>query len=98
MFLYFHYGKILKKQEVTKARKIYSERLKIYISDLVKNVRAEYDLTQEEMATKLMMDTRSYSEIERGKNSCGLLTFLLLIREFDLKNVEFLDEILKCLS
>lgn len=35
--------------------------------------------TQEEMAASLCMSVRAYSDLERGKSCCGLITLLLYL-------------------
>lgn len=39
----------------------------------------QFELTQEQMASLLNMDRRSYAAIESKQNSCGLLTFLIYL-------------------
>jgi DNA-binding helix-turn-helix protein len=57
--------------------------LKRYLRNLVLRTRAEYGLTQEDMADRLKIETRSYSDIEHGKNMFSLTTCFRFAAEFD---------------
>ncbi len=78
---------------------------RIKVGKKLKDIRRKNDLTQEEMANILKMDTSYYGKIERGKNSLTLERVNLLCNKFDidlnylvLDNVEntgAIDEVLK---
>ncbi len=57
----------------------YQPELKLYLSKVLPDVRHELGLTQEQMAARLRMTPRSYSDLERGETgpSAVSLAFLL---------------------
>lgn len=61
--------------------------LRNYMSKRLLNTRKANHLTQAKFAEHLMMDTRSYSSLEHGKNLCSMLTFVLYLvffcKDFD---------------
>ena len=57
--------------------KLLKEELRI----LAIRTRARLNLSQREMAIKLEMSERSYSDIETGVSMCGTLTTILLLSE-----------------
>lgn len=63
-------------------RKTYEKVLKKYLHDKIVDDRHKNDLIQEKMAELLIMDPRSYADIENGTNMCGTLTFTLYLLEF----------------
>ena len=70
------------------------EKLKQHLKTTILNLRSEKCLTQEQMASELWMERRSYADLESGKNMMGLITFLRLL--FLLDNPQnFLSEIQK---
>ncbi len=63
-------------------RKTYEAILKEYLHKRIVNDRRENHLIQEKMAELLVMDPRSYSDIEHGKTMCSTLTFTLYMLHF----------------
>lgn len=59
-------------------RKLKSQS-KAYLHYYVKQTRKQLGLTQEEMAARLSMSTRSYSDIERGKSGFSATTLLIFL-------------------
>ncbi|MFR1566460.1 MAG: helix-turn-helix transcriptional regulator [Christensenellales bacterium] len=57
--------------------------LKNYLRNLVLSKRADCGLTQEGMAERLKIASRSYSDIEHGKNMFSLTTCFRFAAEFD---------------
>lgn len=55
--------------------------------------REKNKLSQSQMAEILMMDLRSYSDIESGKSCCSLLTFMLFIICFCIDTNEIVSAI-----
>lgn len=60
-------------------RKTYEAILKEYLHKRIVKDRKANHLIQEKMAELLVMDPRSYSDIERGKTMCSTLTFTLYL-------------------
>lgn len=56
--------------------------LKSYMSKRFIAARRNSDLTQAKFSEKLMMDTRSYSDLEHGYSLCCTLTFILYLCYF----------------
>lgn len=54
--------------------------------------RGRLGLTQKEMGERLQMGESSYSDIETGRTSCGVLTAILLLSMQE-KPKEFLDHL-----
>ena len=60
-------------------RNLYNEELKMICHKHIIISKTENNLTQAQMAEYLVMDIRSYADIDSGKSSCGLLTFVLYL-------------------
>ena len=56
----------------------YKIALKEYLMVFLKSFRKELGLSQEEMAEKLKLTPRSYSDLERGVSCLSTVTILLL--------------------
>lgn len=54
--------------------------VKEHLRKRMKQVRQSHCLSQEKMATLLYIERRSYCDIERGRNTCGLITFLAFLQ------------------
>ena len=76
-------------------RKTYEAALKKCMHDKILNERMSLHITQEKMAELLIMDLRSYVDIENGKNMCGTLTFVMYLLHFCDDPKELMDEIEK---
>lgn len=63
--------------------------LRSYMSSRLAQARKNAGLSQAAFSTKLMMDIRSYAEIEHGKSFCSALTFILYLVFFcdDVENL-----------
>ena len=55
-------------------RKIYGNILKTYFTRQLCQRRMLLRVTQAEMAERLLMDDRSYIDLEHGKSGCGATT------------------------
>ena len=53
--------------------------LRSYMTRCLSDARKEANLTQARFSEKLMMDTRSYSDLEHGKSLCCTLTFIIYL-------------------
>lgn len=60
-------------------RKKYTEILKVYFRDSLIKTRNVKDLTQSQMAEILIMDNRSYADLNNGKSCCSALTLALYL-------------------
>ena len=60
-------------------RKICHEELKKYFSDKLVQIRMTEGLTQATMARALLMDERSYIDLEHGKTGCSAVTLVLFL-------------------
>lgn len=64
-----------------------------YMAKTLEKVRFENKLTQEKFAEVLMINTRSYSNLETGKSCCCTLTFIFFL-VFCCKDVQsFIDDL-----
>ncbi|MBQ6947158.1 MAG: helix-turn-helix transcriptional regulator [Clostridia bacterium] len=63
-------------------RKTYEAALKRCLHDRIVQERKKNKITQEKMAELLIMDPRSYADIENGKNMCSTLTFAMYLLHF----------------
>ena len=53
-----------------------TENLKIYLKNELVNKRAELGISQEQMAERLNISLRSYSNLEHGVYCCSLSSFI----------------------
>lgn len=60
-------------------RNLYNKQLKTICHEHIISTKVENELTQAQMAEYLVMDIRSYADIDSGKSSCSLLTFVLYL-------------------
>ena len=68
--------------------------LRDYISQRLAMARKETGMTQAKFSELLMMDTRSYADLEHAQNFCCTLTFMLYLC-FYCKDVDGLIEDLR---
>ena len=76
-------------------RNIYHNKLKKFFRKKLLATRSELNLTQEQMSEKLSMSVRSYSDLEGGKSTCGVLTLVLFLIYFCPDTKQFLNELKK---
>ena len=60
-------------------RKIYHSILKTYFHHTLIQQRTILRLTQSQMAERLLMDDRSYIDLDHGKSCCSALTLALFL-------------------
>lgn len=60
-------------------RKHYHSILKTYFTHELVQRRMDLQITQAEMAERLLMDDRSYIDLDHGKSCCSALTLALYI-------------------
>ena len=81
------------KERLTSLRKTYEKILKEHIHKHLIGKREELRLSQVKMADKLIMDTRSYVNLDHGKSGCSSLTLALYLINFCEDPKEYLDEL-----
>ena len=74
-------------------RDLYNEELKMICHKHIILAKTENNLTQAQMAEYFVMDIRSYADIDSGRSSCGLLTFVLYLIYLCPDITAFIDEI-----
>ncbi len=74
-------------------RKTYEKILKEHFYKHLISTREELQLSQVKMADKLIMDTRSYINLDHGKSSCSSLTLALYLINFCDNPKDYLDEL-----
>lgn len=74
-------------------RKTYEKILKEHFYKHLIDKREELHLSQVKMADKLIMDTRSYVNLDHGKSGCSSLTLALYLINFCDNPQEYLDEL-----
>lgn len=74
-------------------RNTYKAVLKKYLHERIVTDRKKNHLVQEKMAERLLMDWRSYADIENGKNLCSTVTFTMYLLEFCDDPKQVLEEI-----
>ena len=79
--------------EVHYMRKQCEQILKNLFHETLVHTRYQVELTQEQMAAILMMDVRSYVELDHGKSGCSALTLALYLIYICSAPLEFLEEL-----
>ena len=57
----------------------FQQELKVYLRGILLTTRQNLGLTQEKMAEKLRMSTRSYCDLERGKTGFSAVSLVFLL-------------------
>lgn len=57
----------------------FQPQLKVYLRDVLLSIRQSLGLTQDQMAEKLRMSTRSYCDLERGKMGFSAVSLVFLL-------------------
>lgn len=74
-------------------RKTYHTLLKHHFHNTLVRTRTHLGLTQSEMAERLAMDDRSFTDLDHGKNCCSAITLVLFLI-YVCEDVDgFLDEL-----
>lgn len=74
-------------------RKHYTRVLKTIFHRELFQRRVELDITQEEMAQRLSMASRTYVDLDHGKTCCSALTLALFLIYICTDPLEFLDKL-----
>ena len=84
------FWQILTKEDEFAVRKNYQKILKRCFYDDLVQTRAILGLTQSQMAARLVMDDRSYIDLDHGKTLCSSLTLALYLSDACLDPMRFL--------
>ncbi len=79
-------------------RKSYEKILKEHFYKHLISTRAEQKLTQAEMAHQLIMDDRSFINLDHGKSGCSALTLALYLIYYCEDPSEYLNELRKSIE
>lgn len=74
-------------------RKQYTQVLKTHFHDQLFRSRVKLGITQEEMAQRLSMASRTYVDLDHGKTSCSALTLALFLIYICSDPVMFLEDL-----
>ena len=74
-------------------RKHYTKVLKSFFHQKLFLSRVHLGITQEEMADKLSMSSRTYVDLDHGKTGCSALTLALFLIYICTDPLEFLEEL-----
>lgn len=74
-------------------RKLYADVLKSCFHSELFRTRVALELTQEEMADRLLMANRTYVDLDHGKSCCSALTLALFLVYICADPMGFLEEL-----
>ena len=74
-------------------RRHYTKVLKSFFHQELFRSRVDLGITQEEMADKLSMSSRTYVDLDHGKTGCSALTLALFLIYICTDPLEFLEEL-----
>ena len=74
-------------------RKQYTQVLKVFFHQKLFRSRVEMGITQEDMACRLSMASRTYIDLDHGKTSCSALTLALFLIYICADPLTFLKEL-----
>ncbi len=74
------------------------DQIKQYLKDYPKEMRKEQQITQNAMSERLCMDVRAYSDLEHGKNTFSLVSFVLLLWELGERKFDVIEDIMYIIS
>jgi DNA-binding XRE family transcriptional regulator len=74
-------------------RNHYKQVLKVYFHDKVFRARVELDISQEEMAHRLALSSRSYVDLDHGESCCSAVTLALFLIYICTDPKAFLEEL-----
>ena len=79
-------------------RKRYEEILKTVLNRNLLRRRTELELSQEEMAHRLLIGCRTYIDLDHGKSGCSALTLVLFLLRVCEDPLAFLEELRRALE
>ena len=74
-------------------RKQYTQVLKVFFHQKLFRSRVDMGITQEEMAYRLSMASRTYIDLDHGKTCCSALTLALFLIYISADPIAFLEEL-----
>lgn len=74
-------------------RKQYTQVLKVFFHQKLFRSRVDMGITQEEMAYRLSMASRTYIDLDHGKTCCSALTLALFLIYVCTDPMGFLEEL-----
>lgn len=74
-------------------RKPYTKALKTIFHQKLIQSRMNLEITQEEMAHRLVMGSRAYVDLDHGKTGCSALTLVLFLIYICTDPLAFLEEL-----
>ena len=74
-------------------RSHYTSIFKAFFHEKLFRRRVELDITQEEMAERLVMAGRTYVDLDHGKTGCSVLTLALFLIYICADPLAFLEEL-----
>lgn len=74
-------------------RNRYASIFKSFFHEKLFRRRVELDITQEEMADRLVMASRTYVDLDHGKTGCSALTLALFLIYVCAELLVFLEEL-----
>lgn len=74
-------------------RKHYTQVLKEFFHKKVFSARSELGISQEEMAYRLAMASRTYNDLDQGKTCCSAVTLALFLIYICTDQSRFLEEL-----
>lgn len=74
-------------------RKHYTNIMKAFFCEKIFRRRVNLDISQEEMAHRLLMACRTYVDLEHGKTCCSALTLALFLIYLCADPLAFLEEL-----
>lgn len=74
-------------------RSHYTSIFKAFFHEKLLRRRVELDITQEEMADRLVMAGRTYVDLDHGKTGCSALTLALFLIYICADPLAFLEEL-----
>lgn len=74
-------------------RKQYTQVLKVFFHQKLFRSRVDMGITQEEMAYRLSMASRTYIDLDHGKTCCSALTLALFLIYISTDPIAFLYEL-----
>ena len=74
-------------------RKQYTQVLKVFFHQKLFRSRVDMGITQEEMAYRLSMASRTYIDLDHGRTCCSALTLALFLIYICTDPIVFLEEL-----
>lgn len=79
-------------------RKQYTKIFKAFFHEKLFRRREDMGITQEEMAHRLAMASRTYVDLDHGKTGCSALTLALFLIYICTDPIDFLEELRNALE